>query len=121
MNLISIKTHGYFDYFYVVAYAVAPTLFDFSGRPAVMAYTSSAAYLLGSGSTNYPLGLIKLIPFRVHMKVEYTYSLLTVALPWLLGFASVLTARYFFIAMGLLALTVGLLTEKRDSGTTAAQ
>jgi hypothetical protein len=100
MKLLNPRVHGYLDYMAVLLLALAPTLFGFSGTPAILAYVAAAAQLGMSLMTAYPLGVAKVLPFTVHGGIEVAVTILFLVSPWLLGFADQTAARNFFLASG---------------------
>ncbi len=61
--------------------------------------------------TAFPLGLVKAVPFRIHGMIELAVSIILVLLPWLLGFASVPSARSFYVAAGIVVFIVWSMTD----------
>ncbi|OJH36053.1 hypothetical protein [Cystobacter ferrugineus] len=106
---LSPKVHGYGDYFVVVLFALAPSLFGFSGLPVVLCYVLAMMHLCMSLLTAYPLGVARLIPFPVHGTVEAVVAIALLAAPFLFGFSTVVTAHNFFIisAIGLFLVWLG--------------
>lgn len=98
---LSPKTHGYFDYAGAVLLALAPSLFNFSGRPATLSYVLAVALVVISLLTAYPLGVAKVIPFTTHGAIEGVGTVFLIISPWLLGFSHVASARNFFIVAGI--------------------
>jgi hypothetical protein len=111
MKIISIKNHGYLDYITVFAFALIPTFFGFEGIPAYLSYALAAIHLLMTLLTAFPLGALKIIPVKLHKLVEIIVGPVLILAPWLLGFSENLTARFVYIAMGLIIIAVGLLTD----------
>lgn len=111
MKVLTPRIHGYLDYVVVVAFLVVPTLFGFSGLPATIAYVLAAVHLALTLLTSFPLGTLKVIPFTLHGTIELVVSFTLVALPWLLGFASILPARNFYVAAGIVIFIVWLITD----------
>lgn len=111
--LLSPRVHGYGDYLIVALLALAPTLFNFSGTPAVLCYVLAVAQLGMSLMTAYPLGVAKIIPFPVHGSVEVVTSLFLVIAPFLFGFSRIISARNFFLVGGIGLFLVWLTTNYR--------
>jgi hypothetical protein len=111
LKIISLKTHGILDYITVLAFAVAPTLAGFSGVPAYICYALAAIHLSMTVMTNFPSGVIKVIPIRLHKIVETIVGPVLIILPWILGFSEDLAARYFFVAAGAVIIAVGFFTD----------
>jgi len=111
MKVISARAHGIIDYLAVAVMAIAPTVLNFSDRAAGLAYLIAGSYFVISILTRMPLGLIKLIPFRLHGAIEFIAGVGLMLAPWLLGFANDTMARVFFVTMGFTTLIVFLLTD----------
>lgn len=111
MKPISPKVHGILDYLMVPVFLLAPMLFGFGGLPATIARILAGVHLMLTALTAMPLGLIKVIPFKVHGAIEVVVGLSLIGLPWALGFAQVNAARNFFLGVGILILIVAMLTD----------
>jgi len=108
---ISARVHGVLDYAAVAAFLNAPMVFGFHGTPAAIVYWLAGLHLLMTGFTDFPLGLFKMIPFRVHGVIDLLAGIFLLVSPWLFGFAADNAARNFFIAMGIIILAVAGLTD----------
>jgi hypothetical protein len=64
-----------------------------------------------TGITDFPYGMFKVIPFRIHGALDALGSLFLVAAPWMLGFGGEAEPRSFFVAMGVLGFAVIALTD----------
>ena len=119
MKVLSPRIHGYLDYVVVIVFLAAPMLLGLSGIPATIAYALSVIHLLVTLLTDFPLGISKAIPIRLHSLIEFLVSLTLIALPWLFGFASVVPARNFYIAAGIVIFIVWLLTDYHSSSVSS--
>ena len=91
--------------------AVALTV-DMSTEAAVAGVVVGATVLAVSLLTRYPLGVVKVLPFRIHSIADYAAVVLLFVAPFALGFNdtdSGVTAFYF--AAGLAVLGVSLITN----------
>lgn len=111
MKIISIKNHGYLDYITVVAFALIPIIFGLEGIQAYLSYALAAIHLLMTLLTDFPLGVAKVVPVKLHKIVEMLVGPVLIIAPWVLGFSGNFTARYVYIAMGIIIIAVGLLTD----------
>ncbi len=115
MKILNPKLHGFIDFAVVVAFLLAPSLFDFSTLPAKLSY---ALALIHSGlvlTTNYPFGLFKLVPFPVHGAIELLVAVGLVVFPWALGFSSEEAARNFYVAAGVAIFLTWLTTDYKSA------
>lgn len=111
LKVLSPRIHGYLDYVVVALFALAPTVFGFGGTPAIVAYALAGIHLTLTVLTAFPLGLVKLIPFKVHGVLEVGAFLGILVAPWLFGFADQAAARNFFLGAGALIGVVVALTN----------
>ncbi len=111
MKVISPRMHGYLDFLTVFIFLLAPTLLGLSQLPAMLAYSLAAVHLMVTLASDFPFGVVKLIPFTIHGWIERLVGPSLIALPFILGFADEETARNFYIAVGLIIIVVGMLTD----------
>ena len=106
--------HGVLDYAVVTFFLAAPSLFGLAGLPAVIAYALAGIHLLLTVATDFPPGVVKLVPLPVHGGIEFAVSLLLPALPWLLRFAADPTARNLYVGAGAAIFVTWLITDYRE-------
>ncbi len=72
-RLVPLRLHALFDALFIVVALAAPWLLGYAGSGLAAYYTWGAggAALVLNLTTDYPLGVIKLIPPRVHSLVEW--------------------------------------------------
>lgn len=110
MKIISDTTHGILDYVTVVLFALAPSLLGLTGTAALISYALAVIHLAMTVLTDMPLGVIKIIPIKLHALVELVVGPVLVvgalALPTL--FAG---GQAFFVAAGVVIFAVWLLSN----------
>ena len=111
MKVVSPRIHGYFDFLTVVIFLLAPTLLGLSELPAMLAYALAGVHLIVTLASDFPFGVIKFIPFTIHGWIERLVGPSLIALPFIFGFADEEVARNFYVAMGLIVIVLGLLTD----------
>jgi hypothetical protein len=109
MKIISPTQHGYLDYATVVLFLAAPSTIGLTGIAGILAYVLAAIHLAMTLVTDFPLGVIKLVPFSIHGWVERVVGPLLVLLPFVFGFEG--AAQGFYIMIGIVIIIVGLLTD----------
>ena len=119
MKIINPRIHGIIDYLVVLAFVLAPTLFNFSHTPTALCYSVAAIHGLMTLLTAFPMGVVDLIPFKVHGGIELVASFGLAAIPWLFGFVAETAARNFYLASGLAVLCVWMLTAYVSEGHVA--
>lgn len=109
-DTLSPSTHGIIDYVTVIAFALAPTLFQFGGVPAAVAYGLAGVHLIMTLATRFPMGMFEGIPLRAHGVVELVVSAALIILPWVAGFVQP-GAQWFFPIMGMSIFVIWLLSD----------
>lgn len=109
MKIISPTNHGYLDFVTVAIFLLAPTLFGLSGLSAMLAYGLAVIHLAVTLATDFPFGVIKIIPFTLHGWIERIVGPLLVVIPFILGFEA--AAFNFYIFIGIIIILVGVLTD----------
>ena len=102
MKVIPPHVHALIDFVSWFVFLLAPHNFAADTPPAA-AIGCYATALLGFAMcmcTRYPLGVVPLLSFRDHGKLELAYVPALLLWPWLAGFAGFETARGFFVATG---------------------
>ncbi len=113
MKPISLTVHGAIDYLAVVIFAVAPAIIGLSGWPAALSYALAGIHLLMTLLTDFPAGVIKVIPIALHQWVERIVGPLLI----ILAFVAMTEthARAFFVVMGITIFAVERLTAYRPT------
>ncbi|ALQ50843.1 SPW repeat domain-containing protein [Nitrosomonas ureae] len=111
MKVISPRMHGYLDFLTVILFLLAPAIFGLSDLPTLLAYSLAVIHLIVTLASDFPFGIVKLIPFTVHGWIERIVGPTLIALPFILGFSDDETARNFYMAAGVVIILVGVLTD----------
>ena len=109
MKILSPTQHGYLDYLTVAIFLLAPSLIGLTGMAGTIAYLLAGIHLAMTLVTDFPLGVVKKLPFPIHGWVERIVGPVLVLLPFVLGFKG--TALGFYIVIGIVIILVGLLTD----------
>jgi hypothetical protein len=111
MKILSPRAHGYIDFLVVIGFVGGPAVFELEGLPVKIAHCLALVHLLLTSLTNFPMGLIKLIPFPLHGLLEFAVAIVLFALPWVAGFSGDESARYFYVGAGACVLLAFLITD----------
>ncbi len=111
MKLIKSKLHGIIDYVVVAFLLVSPTLFALSPFVATITYALAGIHFVLTVLTDFPYGIAKIIPYKIHGLVEFLVSTLLVALPWILHFDGNDNDRHFYIGFGIAVFLTWLFTD----------
>ncbi|MBA3828122.1 MAG: hypothetical protein H0X33_04225 [Taibaiella sp.] len=110
MKILSPRLHGIIDYLVIVFLFLSPKMFGMTGFPATFTYILGSVHLLLTILTIYPLGIIRVIPFRVHGVIEVLVSLV---LFWmaLMQFGDIPLVRNYYIGFSIAVFIVWLITN----------
>ncbi|HVT02997.1 MAG TPA: hypothetical protein VHL58_06425 [Thermoanaerobaculia bacterium] len=114
MKILTPRQHGYLDYVTVVGFAVAPTVLELRGLFASIAYTLAIVHMFLTFVSAFPLGVLKLVPFKIHGLIELIVAVVLIALPWILHFADTPVPRNFYVGAGIVIFIVWLITSYRE-------
>src|SRR5690606_16400385 len=89
MRFLSAKVHTIIGLVVGVALLVAPNIFGFAENEAasLIARIIGAVILVSELVTTSRFSLLKLVPMRVHLFMDYLVGLVLALSPWLFGFA----------------------------------
>jgi hypothetical protein len=116
VRLLPAWLHAIADYAVGVSLIVVALVVGGPGKAVAAGVVIGAVVLVVSMLTRYPLGVIKVLPFKVHSAGDYLAVVLLVASPFALGFnhgARGLTT--FYIGAGVAVLLVSLITNYQYS------
>ncbi|MFZ1850941.1 MAG: hypothetical protein WAU15_01675 [Nitrosomonas sp.] len=97
----------------VFIFLLAPTLLGLGQLSAILAYSLAIVHLIVTLASDFPFGVVKLIPFTVHGWIERMVGPLLIAIPFILNFSDEEVARNFYIAIGIVIIVIGMLTDYR--------
>ncbi len=111
--MISSRTHGFIDYAMGILLIVAPWLLGFAdGTAAQWVPVVLGIVMLGQAvMTDYELGLTRVIPFSVHLAMDFALGILLAASPWLFGFSG--RVYWPHLILGLAEIGVAAMTTRR--------
>lgn len=109
--MIDTKTHGYIDYLMGLLLVAIPLLFAVpDGAATTLLIVLGAGTILYSLMTDYEVGLIRILPMKVHLGIDLIAGLLLIAAPWLFGFYDEII--WPFLVLGFFEVGVTLMTKK---------
>lgn len=108
-RLISRQAHGVADYAYVPTVALAPPLFGFERERSAVRFCSvmAGAALLYTLLTRSEWGVVRVMPYRLHLAIDLATVPLCLVAPWLMGFEKNRAARKTAPGMALIPVVVG--------------
>ena len=110
MKPISTKVHGILDFATVGTLWTLPQLLRWGGRTKIMLGVAGAGMLGYSLCTRYQYGLVKALPMKTHLLLDYISGATVAALPLLLRDETFIT-KLMLAGLGLNEITIAALTE----------
>ncbi len=111
MKIISSKVHGLLDYATVVFLLAAPTLFQMEGTLCIFTYALAGVHFALTALTAFEVGLVKVIPFRIHGILEVVVSVLLAGVAFWFKNNDNSLGFYFYIGLAIIIMLVFLLTD----------
>ena len=109
------KIHGAIDYLVVVFLVLSPSLFGLKEYTAFFTYALAAIHFLLTIMTKFELGLIKIIPFKIHGLIELIVSVALIGVAFYLGNLEGEVSRNFYLSFGIAVFLTWLLTDYKSS------
>ena len=115
MKIIPTFVHGIADYIGGIVLLAAPNIFGFAeagGAAVWIPRIIGIIVLLQSICTRYEVGLIKVLPMKMHLMNDYIASLFLAASPWLFGFSDGPSNVWMpHVVVGVLVFLLTLMTQ----------
>jgi hypothetical protein len=112
VKLLPAWFHAVADYAVGILLIVVALANDGSSGAVATGVVVGTVVLIVSALTRYPLGIVKVLPFKIHSAGDYLAAVLLIAAPFVLNFADAETGiAIFYVAMGLAVLAVSLVTN----------
>jgi hypothetical protein len=110
---INSKTHGIIDYLVVVFLCLSPSIFNLPEITTIFTYALGGVHLALTVLTKFELGLIKIIPFKIHGWIELVVSVTLIGAAFFLGSREGDLARNFYLVFALVVFLTWLITDYR--------
>lgn len=111
MKIISPKVHAILDYATVIFLLASPSLFKMEEPLNIFTYLLAVVHFLLTILTNFKLGLIKVIPFRVHGLIEVIVAVVLAGVAFWFYNIGIDLGFYYYIIIAVIIMIVFLLTN----------
>lgn len=115
-KILSPRAHGALDYVSVAVFALAPVALGLEGLPATLAYLLAGVHLLLTLATDFPRGVVSVVPFPVHGLIEAVVGAVLVGLAFVLFDG---LAFWLYFGMGAALLSTWAVTDYAGRGRPA--
>jgi hypothetical protein len=113
LKFLSDRMHGILDYGVVVIFALAPGLLGIAGLAALLCYALAVIHLLMTALTDMPLGIVKVLPIRLHGTIELIVGLALIVVAWTIP--ALVSGQLFFTLMGAIIFFVWVSSNYGDA------
>jgi hypothetical protein len=110
LKFITKDIHALLDYPVALGLILMPFLFDLTGVALILSVATGIAALLLTLLTDHKLGLVRVVPYKVHLAVDFLVGLTFLAAPTVFGLAGI-EAMYFWVLGATVLVVVGLHKE----------
>ena len=118
-SFITKQIHAYLDYPVALGLIVMPFILGLGASNPLafgLSVATGIAALILTILTDHQLGLIRVLPYKLHLTVDFLVGLVFIAAPFVLGFAG-LDAGYYWLIGATVLVVVGL--HKSDEAVAA--
>ena len=112
---INSKTHGFIDFGVVLFLLFSPTIFSLPHLTSQFTYALAIIHLLLTIFTKFEVGIIKIIPFRVHGTIELIVSIALIAVAFYLQNSEGDVARNFYLSFAVAVFLTWALTDYKTN------
>ena len=118
MKILSSKAHGILDYLFAAFLLLSPVIFHMEGNMCKVTYALGAVHLLLTVLTAFEVGIIKVIPFRIHGLIELFVSAGLAGLAYYAYYRGNIFGFQYFIALAFTVIIVFILTDFKSGANT---
>ena len=111
MKKLSPRTHGILDYITVVFLLISPTLFKMQSAGMVFTYVLAIVHLILTFSTDFPGGVLKIIPLKIHGLIEIFVVVVLIGTAILFSNSGDNISFYFYLTFAFVLFIVWAITE----------
>lgn len=121
MRFIPTRFHGILDYIVGIFMIIAPWVLDFSNNDAATwtIVIAGVLVLLQTIMTDFEVGLIRRIPMRSHLTMDFILGLALAVSPWLLNFDERVYMPHLIV--GVFSILASLTTHRVPSHSYKAE
>lgn len=115
MLKINPKTHGIIDYLSVVFLFMSPKVFNLPPTTAAFTYILGGIHLILTLSTDFPLGVFKIVSLKIHGWIELSVSVGLVGVAFYLGSIDGSVANIYYLCFAIALFIIWLLTDYKKA------
>lgn len=114
MKVIPTKIHGVLDYLAVATCFALPRMLNWGDRVTSFLTVVGVIMLVATLLTRFELGLIRVLPMKVHLLLDFMTGALLAAAPFVLFPDADSTVKAILVGMGIFEIGAALLTHNHS-------
>lgn len=117
MKFLTLKLHGIIDYLAAIGLIVGPLLLFPVGTPPLVTaipIVAGVALIIYSMITDYSVSARRLIPFKLHLAIDFAAGAAFLVLPFILGLTGIPQAFYLVMGAAVILVVLTSQTEEAD-------
>ena len=111
MNKLSPEVHAIVDYITILVLFISPIAFQFQSFGSFFTYLLATVHLLITLSTNFPGGVFKIIPLKIHGLFELLVSFALVGISIWFKASGDTTASYFYLGFSVVLFAFWMVSD----------
>jgi len=112
---LTAKIHGVLDYMVVAFLFASPVIFRLPTTTALCTYAIGVIHLVLTLTTDFPMGVFKIIPLKIHGMVELIVSISLVGIAFLLERYDGPVAYYYYLGFASAVFITWLISDYRNA------
>ena len=114
MKFLTLKLHGIIDYLAAIGLIAGPLMLFPAGTPGLVTaipMIAGAALIIYSLITDYSVSARRIIPFKLHLAIDFAAGAAFLILPFVLGLTGI--PQIFYLVMGA-AVVLAVFTSQTE-------
>jgi hypothetical protein len=111
---LSPRAHGVLDYLTVLILLISPELFDMQTTGETLCRGLAIVHLILTLCTNFPAGLFKLIPLKIHGLIELLVSLTLIGVAIWFRNSGDIVSFYFYLAFAAILFGIWIISDYKQ-------
>ncbi len=111
MKKLSPQIHGILDYVTVLFLLFSPALFDMQTTGSIFTYILAVVHLMLTLITDFPAGVVKVVPLKIHGLIEIIVSIALIAVAVWFRRSGDNISFYYYLVFALILFIVWLISD----------
>ncbi|MDI1316222.1 hypothetical protein [Flavobacterium sp.] len=109
------RIHGAIDYGVVMFLLISPVYFGLATVTSTCTYILGIVHFFLTLFTKFELGIVKIIPFKIHGMIELGVAIILVGLGFYLGKLEGDLSKYYYLSFAIAVFATWLITDYNNT------